>query len=228
MFFCISAMTALLLVQQASKPVEQPPKNEQLQGVVQKQIDADVDIQLLKVHSIYIENFGDLPEQRKMQSMLIAALLESKKFVITENKDKADVILKGYATETISQENHSYGEATAVNKSNATISGNSNGQINGNANHISGSSSGHLSGAAASIGAAINDSSSHTETITDSQVSVRLVNKYEDVIWATTQESKGAKYKGASADAADKVIKQLIHDIEKIERKKQSESQNNK
>ena len=29
--------------------------------------------------------------------------------------------------------------------------------------------------------------------------------------------SKGAKFKGASADVADKVVKQLLHDIEKME-----------
>ena len=37
------------------------------------------------------------------------------------------------------------------------------------------------------------------------------------MIWTSTQESNGAKYKGASADVADKVVKQLIRDIEKTE-----------
>jgi len=35
---------------------------------------------------------------------------------------------------------------------------------------------------------------------------------------AEAQESKGAKYKGASADVADKIVKQLQRDIEKLER----------
>jgi hypothetical protein len=39
-----------------------------------------------------------------------------------------------------------------------------------------------------------------------------------DVIWTTKQESKGAKYKGASADVADKVAKQLLRDLEKLEK----------
>ena len=34
-------------------------------------------------------------------------------------------------------------------------------------------------------------------------------------IWTTTQESKGAKYKGASADVANKIVKQLVWDMEK-------------
>jgi hypothetical protein len=46
--------------------------------------------------------------------------------------------------------------------------------------------------------------------------SVRLVNKDGDVIWSTTQESLGAKFRGASADVAYKVTKQLLADIEKV------------
>jgi hypothetical protein len=41
------------------------------------------------------------------------------------------------------------------------------------------------------------------------------VNSEGDVIWSTTQESLGAKFRGSSADVADKVTKQLIADIEK-------------
>ncbi len=47
---------------------------------------------------------------------------------------------------------------------------------------------------------------------------MRLVDKDGDVIWATTQESRGAKYKGASADVADKIVKQLLRDAQKTER----------
>ena len=47
---------------------------------------------------------------------------------------------------------------------------------------------------------------------------VRLVNKDGDVIWATTQESLGAKFRGASADVADRIMKQLLADIEKAKR----------
>ena len=47
---------------------------------------------------------------------------------------------------------------------------------------------------------------------------VRLVDADGDVIWSTTQESLGAKFKGASADVADKVVKQLLADIEKARR----------
>jgi N-acetylglutamate synthase/N-acetylornithine aminotransferase len=47
---------------------------------------------------------------------------------------------------------------------------------------------------------------------------VRLVNGDGDVIWTTTQESAGAKFKGASADVADKIAKQLSKDAEKADK----------
>jgi hypothetical protein len=48
---------------------------------------------------------------------------------------------------------------------------------------------------------------------------VRLVNKDGDVMWSTTQESNGAKFRGASADVADKITKQLAADLERLRKK---------
>src|SRR5207245_2747720 len=45
--------------------------------------------------------------------------------------------------------------------------------------------------------------------------SVRLVDSSGDVIWSTTQESAGAKFRGALADAADKVARQLTEETKK-------------
>jgi hypothetical protein len=61
------------------------------------------------------------------------------------------------------------------------------------------------------------DSSVNTETVNEARVAIRLVSPDGDVIWTSTQESKGAKYKGASADVADRCVKQLLHDVEKLE-----------
>ena len=61
----------------------------------------------------------------------------------------------------------------------------------------------------------IDDSTVSTETITEARLAVRLVSSDGDVIWSTTQESRGAKFKGASADVADKIVKQLLHDLDK-------------
>ena len=67
------------------------------------------------------------------------------------------------------------------------------------------------------------NSSVNSETINEARVAVRLVNPDGGVIWTSTQESKGAKYKGSSADVADTCIKQLLRDVEKLLNKKQEE-----
>jgi hypothetical protein len=35
------------------------------------------------------------------------------------------------------------------------------------------------------------------------------------VIWSTTQESMGGKFRGSSADVADKVTRKLVEDYER-------------
>ena len=71
------------------------------------------------------------------------------------------------------------------------------------------------------------DAQASTETINDARLAVRLVSNDGDVLWSTTQESKGAKYKGAGADAADKVVKQLLWDLEKLDKEAPSASAKN-
>jgi hypothetical protein len=44
------------------------------------------------------------------------------------------------------------------------------------------------------------------------------VNKDGDVIWSTTQESFGAKFRGASADVTDKITIKLKDDFERARR----------
>lgn len=171
---------------------------------------------LLSIKRIYVDSFGDDLISKQLQSMVITSLTESKRFVVTENRERADAILKGTALEKTSQEVHSYGSATAVG---GAVGGHS-GSINGTVSNGNGVISGSSSGGFVAHHAAIDDSSTNTETIDDARVAVRLVDKDGDVVWTTTQESKGAKYKGSSADAADKVTKQLLRDIEKLEKSK--------
>ena len=64
--------------------------------------------------------------------------------------------------------------------------------------------------------AAISASSLHAQTIDHVRLAIRLVNLDGHVVWTTTQESKGAKYKGASADA-DMGLKQLRREATKSE-----------
>jgi len=166
-----------------------------------------------------VESFGDDPISKEMQAMVVDSLTNSKVLAVTENKDKADAILKGSTLEKTSQEAHSYSDATSVGVAHGSVHGSSSGNLSGSfvggTGNINGSSTGSIDGSTNSTHMADATSTSSVTTANDARASVRLVNSDGDVIWTTTQESKGAKYKGASADVANKIVKQLVWDMEK-------------
>jgi curli biogenesis system outer membrane secretion channel CsgG len=184
-------------------------------AVAGKQSEIADSTELLKVKRIYVDSFGDDVISKEMQSMIVSALVATKRFKVTENRERADAILKGVALEKSSQEVHAYGEGTAV----GGAGGSSSGSVNGTFVNGTGSVSGSSSGGFVAHHMATSDSSLNTETVNEARVAVRLVNPDGDVIWTSTQESKGAKYKGSSADVADKCVKQLLRDVEKLESK---------
>lgn len=208
-------LAAVLLAQSAAVPPGQvaPTVSSASQN------DSD-DTALLRVKRIYVDSFGDDIISKELQSMIVSSLTASKRFKVTENREKADAILKGVALEKTSQEVHAYGEATSV----GSAGGGGHSEISGGGGSISGSSSGGF--VARHMGTS--DSSLNTETVNEARIAVRLVNSDGDVIWTSTQESKGAKYKGSSADVADKCVKQLIHDLERLEASKVSSPQPDK
>ena len=155
-------------------------------------ISAEMAQTLLSAKRIYVESFGEDTISKTLQAMVVDAIGNSKRFIVTENKEKADLILKGSTLEKTSQELHAVGSATNVGTASASGSG----------------------GVARKMG--ISDSQASVETVNDARASVRLVSGNGDVVWSTTQESKGAKYKGAAADVADKIVKQLLHDLAKL------------
>jgi curli biogenesis system outer membrane secretion channel CsgG len=204
---CAGAQTQAPVVDQNKSPATQPcPDLTVKPGHGQA-------VQLNAVKKIFVESFGDDPISKEMQSMIVSSLVNSKQFKVTENRDKADAILKGVALEKTAQEVHAYGEGTAV----GSAAGGHSGSINGSLVNGSGSVSGSSSGGFVAHSLGINDSSLNTETIDQARIAVRLVNSDGDVIWTTTQESKGAKYKGAGADVADMCVKQLLRDVGKLE-----------
>lgn len=166
------------------------------------------------IKRVYVDSFGDDAISRQAQAMVVSALTASKRFTITENKEKADAILRGTALEKTAQEFHALNDKAAA----SSAAGGHSGSLTGSWSGGTGSVSGHSSGGFAARSVAADDSTASTETIDHARLAVRLVSADGDVIWATTQESKGAKYKGASADVADKIVKQLLRDIEKLEK----------
>ena len=65
----------------------------------------------------------------------------------------------------------------------------------------------------AGFGVGESESDHSAERRHEAVAAVRLVNKDGDVIWATTQESLGAKFRGASTDVADKIATKLKEDF---------------
>jgi hypothetical protein len=202
-------LIASLLLQVTANQQAAKPSAAQSRQSAAKDSDTDDPTGLLKVKRIYVESFGDDIISKELQSMIVSSLVATKRFKVTENRDRADAILKGVALEKTSQELHAFGEATSV----AAAGGGAHSEVSGSGGAISGSSSGSF--VARHMGT--NDSSVNTETINEARVAIRLVNPDGDVIWTSTQESRGAKYKGSSADVADKCVKQLLRDVEKLE-----------
>jgi curli biogenesis system outer membrane secretion channel CsgG len=176
-------MTGLLLQASASAQETKPAATVQATPAPSRDADGDP-VSLLRVKRIFVDSFGDDAVSKELQSMIVSPLVATNQFKVTENRERADAILKGVAVEKTSQELHAYSEGTAVARRNGA--------------------------------AAIKDSSANTETIQEAKIAVRLVDPNGDVIWTSTQESKGAKYKGSSADAADKCVKQLLRDIDRL------------
>ena len=123
---------------------------------------------------------------------------------MTEKSDKADATLKGSAEDTVFTDTFQTSEGVNAR---ASLSGGTGTTRSTTARR-----------AGASVGVGLDESEKITERKHEAVAAVRLVSSSGDVIWATTQESLGAKFKGASADVADKVVKQLIADIEKARR----------
>ena len=68
------------------------------------------------------------------------------------------------------------------------------------------------------MGAGISEGRRDAQRRHEASAAVRLVNKDGDVIWSTTQESLGGKFRGASADVADKITRKLTEDLERARR----------
>ena len=163
--------------------------------------------QLLKIHRLYIDRLTGGETAAQMRDMLVSALESSKLFVVTENQERADVFLRGAAEDLVFTDVHNTSESVNARSNLGTSRSARTGGNYGT------SSSDSIAG-----GLGIGDSeTSHIEERKHEAVAaVRLVNKDGDVIWSTTQESTGAKFRGASADVAEKITRQLVADYDKV------------
>ena len=155
--------------------------------------------QLLTLKRVYVDRLTGGETAAQMRDILISSLAGARLFVLTENQEHADAILRGAAEDLVFTETHQ--SADNIN-AHANVSAHSGGYRYNNGN-------------AAGIGIGEGESERSTERRHEALAAVRLVNKDGDVIWSTTQESMGAKFHGASADVAEKITVQLKGDFER-------------
>jgi hypothetical protein len=157
--------------------------------------------QLSKVRRIYIAVLTGGDAALQIRDLLMTSLHNSKQFIITEEEDKADAVLKGAGDDDVFTD--TFQTSDGLNAHSQMGSGSSEGLRN------YANSSSNRSGAL-SLGQ--NESSRTEERKHEAIATVRLVAKDGDVIWSATAESLGAKFLGASADVADKIAKRLVTD----------------
>jgi hypothetical protein len=158
--------------------------------------------QLLTVKRVYVDRLGGGAPAETIRDLLIASLQSSQVVQITENEERADAFVRGSADLQIFTELHDNSEGITGRISlGRTRGGTSN--ANRTADNGSASISEH-------------ESSRVQERRQEAIVTVRIVLKNGDVVWSTTQESPGGKFRGASADVAEKVSRQLTADLERL------------
>ncbi len=159
---------------------------------------------LLKIRRIYVEPFTGGETANQVRDMIVASIMATKLYLVTEDAEKADAVLKGSAEDMVFTDRFQSSDSIHAN---IGVRG-----TDGAAKYSERSSR----GLSASVGQT--EATRIAERKHEANASVRLVNKGGDVVWSTTQESQGAKFRSASADVADRVAKRLADDFQRVKR----------
>jgi hypothetical protein len=156
---------------------------------------------LLALKRVYVERLTGGESADQLRELIIASLHNSKLFVLTEDAEKADGFLRGAAEDVaFTDQFQSSDRLTLRATTGAGVKSSGASTLSNMANRSAGLSVGE------------NESVNIHERKHEAMATVRLVNKDGDVVWSTTQESGGAKFRGASADVAEKITRQLVED----------------
>jgi len=155
---------------------------------------------LLDVRRVYVGQLTGGAQAEALRDLIIASLNTTRLFVLTDNEARADAVLKGA------------GDDNTYTDTYDTYDGMSGHDSLGKTGSALTTKIGSLTG-----GSAISENESHhsKERKHEAYATVRLCNKDGDVLWSTTQESLGAKFRGASADVAAKIAHQISLDYER-------------
>jgi hypothetical protein len=156
--------------------------------------------QLLGIKRVFVDKLDGDETALQMRDMIISSLQQTHLFIVTENQERADAFLRGSSEDLVFNEQHSSSDG-----------------VNAHVNASSGSSAYKGGSFNKSIGGSLGETeSSHSsERRHEASAALRLVNKDGDVIWSSTQESQGSKFKGSMADVAEKITRKLADDFVK-------------
>lgn len=177
--------TVLLLALESAAPGADPPP---VSALPDRQL-----LRLIEVKIVYVDPLNGASGHEQIRDMLIGSLQRRGLFVITEDEAKADAFLRGSAEDLIYSE--FYAERGGLNVRGSTSR--------------SEREAGESNFGSASFGIGETESVSRRERKHQAIAAVRLVLKDGEVIWSTTQESAGEKFKGSGPAVADKVVDDL-------------------
>jgi len=195
-------LTALLFVNSAASAQEKPKEAPSAEP--------GANPRLLQVKRVCVQNFGDDALGVQAREMIIAKLYESKRFSLTENCDKAEFVLKGAVTERNDRafRQESEGVGFGVSASGADSSGSGAGRTG--------------TSASASARGDARETLASSENKQHAAVTMRLVDKDGEILWAASLESTGGKTKGAIGDAAERAVRKFLRDLERAEKQSTS------
>src|SRR3954463_11634369 len=153
-----------------------------------------------QVQRVYVEPLTGSAAAQALRDLIISSLNSTKLFVLTDNPERADAVLKGAADDKAFEDTFD---------TDTSLSGRTGAGIYGLTGRSTKSSGGYGAESTAQ-----RESHRIKERKHEAYATVRLCNNVGDVIWSTTQESPGAKFRGASADVAAKIARQLTIDFD--------------
>jgi hypothetical protein len=190
----LAAVALLCFLQASTAPAPGPGAQVEVENLRQ----------LLTIKKVYIDRLGGGETAAQIRDMIIASLLATKLFLLTENQEKADAVLRGSAEDLIFTDTFQTSDGIDARAS-----------IGGATSYNSSRGSTSTRNPALNVSVGQNESERIAERKHEATASVRLVTKEGDIVWSTTQESLGGKFRGASADVADKIARQLKADYER-------------
>ena len=129
--------------------------------------------QLLTIKRVFVDRLTGGESAAQLRDLIITSLQNARLFVVTENQDRADAILRGAAEDLVFTD--TFSTSDGVNANTSIGLGSEQKGNRSNARYLS-------------AGVGDRESSDIRERKHEALATVRLVNKDGDVIWSTTQE----------------------------------------